>query len=385
MSRVWLVAVAKSYTLASVRPWLLLFIAAACAKPEIDPALQIDGLYLAARTAFAQGDYKKAHAQFAELERLSPGDPRLPEAKGELFLAETKLTEALQSFEQAARLQPNRASTWSRMGFLLRLRGEKQRAREALEKAISLNAADLNAYEQLGELALQEGNVQQAAGFFVKAAQLSKDSNAAELYLRAAQELERGGSSDQALSTLEQAADAGVRAGELSTQRGELLVRKGRLAEAVEAFREAATGSTDPTLLELVGELEAKLGRPSEAKAAFEKSLLVKDRAVVHVALARLCLERKDQPCAQKELDLALASASGEELRESLELAELLERLGRANDAVTLLAEVSNEPERIKDQALQLRLARLAKKTGAKEVLGQACGRALDAGVPRCP
>ena len=65
-----------------------------------------------------------------------------------------------------------------------------------------------------------------------------------------------------------------------------LLIVTAALLVYTDAAR-AAPG--DPALWDLVGELYLKLAKPADAEAAFRESLRVKDRAVVHVALARLC------------------------------------------------------------------------------------------------
>ncbi|MFZ5468734.1 MAG: tetratricopeptide repeat protein [Myxococcota bacterium] len=352
-----------------------------------DPTAQADGLYLAGQTAFLQGDFATAHAHFAEVKKLAPNDARLPAAVGEVFLAQMKLAEALEQFRVVAKAEPGRATTWSRIGFILALQGKPEEAREALTRALSLNPQDFNALEQIAELDLELGKLEPAVKGWVAAAEAAPNPANVFFYLRASGELSKRDRHAEALAVLEKAAASGVKASELLSELGDLLVRAGRLSDAVRAYRDAASTSTDPTLWELVGELEARLERPLEAEAAFRKSLSVKDRGVVHVALARLCLTRKDEPCAQQELTQAMAKATGEEVRETLDLADLLVAMKRKADALTLLASLSEEAELAKDTALQLKVARLAKELGKKEIVSAACARAqaTDAGVTRCP
>src|SRR4051812_49280438 len=86
-------------------------------EPQQDPKAQADGLYLAGTAAYLKGDFKQAHEHYAEVKKLNPSDPRLPAAEGEVYLAEVKLDEALKSFEEASKLDPKRATNWSRLGF----------------------------------------------------------------------------------------------------------------------------------------------------------------------------------------------------------------------------------------------------------------------------
>ena len=108
----------------------------------------------------------------------------------------------------------------------------------------------------------------------------------------------------------------------------------------------------------------------------------------MHAAIARICQARKDDACVKSELDHALATASGEELRESLDLADLLTSLGRRKDALALLGQVAGEPDQTGNAPLQLKVAKLARDVGDAKAVKEACDRALavaDAGVKRCP
>ncbi len=362
--------------------------AAACpSEPKLDPAAQAEGLYLAGTAAYLKGDFAEAHRRFDEVRALAPRDPRLPAATGELFLSEGNLAEALVQFDAAVLLTPGRATNWSRRGFILLMLGRRAEAATSLERALALNPADFNALEQLGELRAKEGDVDRAVAAFTAAARAAPQSAKAFLWLRAAGELSRRGRRDEARVLLGGAADAGTRTGELISELADLDVQAGQLAEAADLYREAARSSTDPTLWDLAGEAESKLGRTGEAEAAYRESLRVKNRAVVHVALARLCQARKDAECLLAELDRALATATGEEVRESIDLADLLASVGRKKDALALLAQVAEEPAEREDVPLQLKVAALAGKVGDARRKAEACARArsADAGVTRCP
>ena len=180
-----------------------------------------------------------------------------------------------------------------------------------------------------------------------------------------------------------------MKAPEVLTELGDRLVEANRLPEARDAYTEAAKGTPkDPTLWELVGELDTKLDKPADAEIAYRESLKVKDRSVVHVGLARLCQARKDDGCVKDELDKALGTASGEELREELDLADLLASVGRKKDAFLLLKDVADEQEQKGNLMLQLKTAQLAKEAGEKEAVKTYCANAVaaaDGGTQKCP
>ena len=365
---------------------LLALVLAACPDkpPPEDPKAKAEGLYLAGTAAYLQGNFAQAHDFFAQVKALNPADPRLPAAEGETYLAEVKLTEALAAFEAAAKVDPKRATNYSRIGFIHQLKGERAEAKAALGKALELNPRDFNAHESLGELALRDHEAAEAVKQFMLASESAPDQSKAELVLRAAQAL--ADKPAEALEILERAVRQGIKSPPLFVELGDQLVHVTRLSDAVAAYTEAAKSNPkDPTIWELVGELDAKLDKPGDAEAAFRESLRVKDRAVVHVALARLCLQRKDEPCVAAELALALEKATGEELRESLELADLLEQRGKKKEAFALLEAVAGEPEQEKNAELQFKTARLAKALGNAAAQKKSCALALAAGASKCP
>ena len=369
---------------------VLALVLAGCPKPGdgVDPKVRADGHYLSGQAAYLKGDFAEAHKQFAEVRALNPTDPRLPAAEGEVYLAEVKLDEALKSFEDAIKLEPKRATTWSRIGFIHSLKGRPAEAKDALQKALALNPRDFNALESIAEMDLKEKNLDEAVKHFLAASQAAPDQARAPLVMRAVEELTKAGRAAEALKLLEESVKKGVKSPEMYGELGDRLVAAARLPEAVLAYTEAAKANpSDPALWELVGELQMKLDKPGDAEAAFRESLRVKDRGVVHASLARICQARKDLTCLKSELDQALTKASGEEPRELIDIADLLSSVGRKADALALLKGLADEEDQAGDSALQLKLARFAKDANDKATMKAACDRVLatDAGVKKCP
>ncbi len=368
---------------------VLLALLGACPKPYdgVDPKLVADGHYLQGQAAYLKGDFEEAAKQFAEARKLNPDDRRLPVAEGELALSQVKIDDALAAFERAVKLDANRAASWSRLGYLYALKNNRAKAQEALDRAISLNPRDYNAHESVAELQLEAGDRDGGLATLRHAFELAPDIAKAELALRLTGELQKSGRGDEVRALLEEAVKQGARSPTVYSELGDQLVAAGRLADAVNAYTEAAKlDRKDPAHWELVGHLQARLKAPKEAEAAFRESLKVQDRGVVHVALARLCQEKKDETCVKAELDAALDTASGEELRETLDLAELLISLGRKPDALALYLSLGEEPDSAANVELHLRTARLAVELKNEAAQKTACERALAAqpGV-KCP
>lgn len=365
--------------------------ALACSKPQepIDPKARADGEYLAGTAAYLAGDFAQAEKHFAHVKQLNPNEPRLPVAEGELYLSMGKLAEAKGAFERALLLDSKRATTWSRVGAIEAMLGHTAEATFALDRALELNPKDFRALESKAELAQKGGRVDEAVRLLIQSASAAPERLAPELVLRAVAELKRRHRSRDALDVLEEQVRRGVDGPNVQGEYGDLLVEAGRLSDAQQAFRRAAAqDDKDPGWWELVGELEMRQGDLDAAREAFQKSLQVADRALVHVALARLCERRKDSACITRELDSALKAATGEEPREVLELAELLSRVGRRADAFALLAPLADEDEQQANVLVQLQAARVAKANGDQAAVARFCGRvksSADAGTARCP
>ncbi|MBU8897844.1 tetratricopeptide repeat protein [Corallococcus sp. M34] len=371
-------------------PLLALLASTACNEtPTIDPKDRAEGLYIKGSAEYLQGNFEAALLSFNEVKLILPDDPRLPAARGEVYLSMSRLDDALKEFETAAKMDPKRSTNWSRLGFIHAQLGRVDEAQSALRRALALYPHDFNALEQLGDLDVKRNQPDDAVRHFRLASESAPDAEKSPLLMRAVEVLSKQGRHEDVLALTQKAADQGVRSAELLTALGDELVRAAHLPEAVEVYREAASKSPrDPTLWELVGEIQARLGKSADALASYRESLRVKDRAVVHVALARLHLAREDRKAAEDELKLALDTVSGSDVRELMELANLLSTLGRKADALRILSSLSAEPDHAKDVELQLTTARLAKDVKDVATQKAACARvttAGDGGVTKCP
>ncbi len=358
------------------------------AGEDIDPKVKADGHYLQGQAAFLKGDFAEAHKEFAEVKALHPTDPRLPAAEGEVYLSEVKGPEAIAAFAAATKIDPKRGTTWSRLGYLYSVKGEKEKARVAVDKALAANAKDFNALETLAELQIGDGKLDDAVKSLVSASDVAPAGTGAEFVLRAAAELKKANRGPDAIAVLEGAVKKGLHSAALSNELGEQLVAASRFEDAVTAYTDAAKADPkDPTLWELVAEVQLKLGKTQDAEASFRSSLQVQDRGVVHVALARMCQAKKDDACVKAELDRALEKSTGEELRETVELGELLASVGRKKDALALFRSLSEESEQKGNVDLHLRTARLAKDLKDEVTVKAACTRALSGGQTglKCP
>jgi len=383
---------------------------AGCTKePVVNPRDRAEGNYLKAQSEYLQGNFDEALKAFDEVKKDAPDDPRLPAAVGEVYLSQGKLHEALDRFQEAARRDPKRGTNWSRLGFIQAQLGMRDEAVASLAKAVAFNPRDYNALEAQAELAAKEGRLDDAVAAYRQAARVGPESSQPEWYLRAAKLLAKGGRSREVRPFLEDAVDAGSRAPEIHAALGEEQVRAGELSLAASSFEAAARNADaidaarprrqlpdggvegseprDPGYWEIAGQLYFRLDQLDRAEDAYRKSLAIEDRAVVHVALARLAFVKGDKTAARVELGRALDSARGDDVRETLDLAGLLADFDMKPQALMLLQNHAQAEDGKRDAELQLRTARLAKELHRLDVALSACERLqkLDAGTVRCP
>jgi len=369
---------------------LALIAAAACDDtPKIDPKDRAEGLYVKGNAEYLHGDFELALASFAEMKQLVPNDPRLPAAVGEVYLSMGKYSEALAEFQAALLLDPKRSTTWSRIGFIQAQTGKFEEAQSSLRKAIGLYPKDFNALEQLAEIHVRRGEKEEAIRHFTLAAEVSPERLKPDYLMRAVELLLQDDRHEEALALLQKWVGQGVREPAVLSAFGDEQVRAGKLDEAAAAYREAALKTPkDPAMWELVGRIYASQGKGADALAAFRESLKVKDRALVHVAVAQLHLSQKDRKAAEEELGKALETASGSDVRELLELSELLVTFERKPDALRILSNLAAEPDNATNADLQLRTARLARELKDTETVKAACSRITGrdgGGAPACP
>lgn len=379
----------------TLRLWSLAAAAAICActcnkdLPPVDPKDHAEGMYLKATADYLDGNFEQALQGYEKVRTLVPNDPRLPAAVGEVYLSQGKLEEAEKQFRVAVTMDPKRGTNWSRLGFILATRGRREEAREALSTAVKLNASDFNALENLGEIAARDGHVDTAVEFLISAGAASPGNLKPAMFLRAAELLVNAGRRPEAILLLQDSLKKGAASAEVYAELGDLQVRERNFKGAIDSYRAAAQLSPkDPTMWELVGELYATIDKPGDAELAFRESLRIADRAVVHVSLGRLHLARGEKDLAEEALERALQAARGEDSHESAAIAELLEKLGRKEDALKLLGVIAAEEDTADDVELQLRTAKLARELGDRTLAGAACARVskVDAGTPvKCP
>ncbi len=114
------------------------------------------------------GQFSSAEAQMAVADRLSPDDPEVWAARGELYaiwgdLDSARYSQAEAACRQAVELAPNVATYHTALGLVLARQGRLEEGTVALERAVDLDATDGIAYGHLAGLYLALGRETDAA------------------------------------------------------------------------------------------------------------------------------------------------------------------------------------------------------------------------------
>jgi hypothetical protein len=114
------------------------------------------------------GEFAAADTQLAIADQLSPFDPRVWTARGELYalwgdLDSARYAEAETAYRQALELAPNVATYHTALGLVLARQGRFEEGAVALGRAVDLDATDATAYGHLADLYLALGRDTEAA------------------------------------------------------------------------------------------------------------------------------------------------------------------------------------------------------------------------------
>lgn len=136
------------------------------AKKETEPVVSDTGLYDIAGKAFDNGEYSKAEEVLGRLMRSSPGDTKALSLMARICANQGRLDDALRYIEEAIKtdnMSPGRHYLHS---AILKEKGLKKEAMDALKKSVYLDADFALAYYSMGNLALGSGNMAEAERHF---------------------------------------------------------------------------------------------------------------------------------------------------------------------------------------------------------------------------
>jgi tetratricopeptide (TPR) repeat protein len=293
----------------------------------LDTAAELDrqsGLIQAARTTAYLQKFrstkddqwlKPAAEAAANAGRLHPDDPLVLIAMGELDSDEGRTDLAIERYQRAAALEPNRSKTWQVMGLALQRMGKQQEAVASLRKAIALAPGYYAPHVSLASVYFQNGRFTDAINEQRIATELAPKQPAAFLnYGALLLVAERDAEAETAFRRCQELQDP--RAPINMNNLGVLLRYRNKDTEAVDVFSRSLQVEPNNIVLRLnLGNTLKSLGRTGEAREEFEKAGELARKALLRdprdaSARARLAFVQTQTGGRDGSLDNALQAAT---------------------------------------------------------------------------
>jgi tetratricopeptide (TPR) repeat protein len=253
------------------------------------------------------GRQNEAVASFGQAIRLDPNNPETHNNLGVVLDGLEKSERALACYNHALALKPDYTSAWYNKGNALLKRGDLAGASACFEKALDLRPGYVEAWNNLATVFKAQGRLKEALVAAEKALELKPDH--VEAVINRGTILQEIGRLGEAETCLRQA--IGLKPDNILawSNLGPVLNELGRPAEAEAACRRAL--ELDPHLAEAYNNLGAALDdqdRGAEALELYEKALALRpEMPKIWFNLGNSAAKRKDIPLALTHLDKAIA------------------------------------------------------------------------------
>jgi tetratricopeptide (TPR) repeat protein len=234
-----------------------LTVASPSANPDVD----------AARRLIGQGNLAGAIPLLEKAASENPGNAEYQHLLGQALWNTGNREAALQSYAQAARLEPG---TY-RVGYAQALEtvGRKEEATAELEAVLAAQPGTAIAEEGLSRLYFNRGDYQKAVPLLEGLASRTRDPVVLQQLAYAA---EKAGDRERAITTYRDILAAEPRADATRGLLAESLLAAGRQQDAIAVLQEGLQRSPDAPLLQRgLGSVLERSGRPAEAVAAYRE------------------------------------------------------------------------------------------------------------------
>ncbi|MEJ7607053.1 MAG: tetratricopeptide repeat protein [Bryobacteraceae bacterium] len=197
-----------------------------------------EGHKLAGLAYFMAGNQEKARSELEKASELSPQDAESFYYLGRVYFTASNMPRALSAFETAIKFDATSVRAHNHLGQTLEGLARFSEAKAAYLTAIKLESAQKVRSEwpfhNLGALLLQQGEAEQAAGYFRDA--LARNPGLVPSKVKLAMALSLSGKLDEAQTLLEDALRLEPQSSEAHYQLARLLTKMGRPEEARKHF-----------------------------------------------------------------------------------------------------------------------------------------------------
>jgi tetratricopeptide (TPR) repeat protein len=302
---------------------------------EYRNAIEIDPTFGPARKRLAESyaqtrDDRAALAEFTRAADLLPSDVSVQLSAGALLLAAQKPEEAVARADAALQVQPQNIDALVLRGNALSGISSYEKALETIEQAIRLDPDRGATYTDLGQVQFLKGRRNEAEAAFLKAAELSpKDMRArlalATFYWSTGRNNEAGQAFERALQ---------IEPGNLMANRfmASFTFSTGRRADAEPYLRRVADSSQGPEGTFALVDYYLLMARPKDAIKTIESLKAGRDLSEMRLRLARAYAADGDRAKAHTLVDQILGSNNKDDSAYLLK-GQLLLQEGKRDDA----------------------------------------------------
>lgn len=288
-----------------------------------DKASNGEKLLILATEAGANGNAAKQKDLLEQLVAAYPNDERAHFNLGGYYFGQQDFAKAIEHYKKAAELAPTYSGAFNILGYAYRQSGDNASAEAAFKKYIELIPNDPNPYDSLAELYLKMGRFDESIVQYKKA--LGIDPNFINSHQGIASALMYQGKPDEAAAELQRLTDKARSDAERRTALFALTVVEadnGKLDAALaEVDKQYALGEKTNDVGGMTGDLQLKgnilleMGKPDDAKTAFERIVKMTDESSLsqeikdntklfhHYNMTRVALAKKDIATAKTEAD----------------------------------------------------------------------------------
>jgi len=288
-----------------------------------DKASNGEKLLILGNEAGANGNAAKQKELLDQLMAAFPNDERAHFNMGGYYFGQQDFPQAIEHYKKATEIAPTYSTAFNILGYAYRQNNDNANAEQAFKKYIELIPNDPNPYDSLAELYLKMGRFDDSIVQYRKA--LAIDPNFINSHQGIASALMYQGKPDEASAELQKITEKARSDAERRTAmfaQTVVDIDSGKLDAALaEADKQYALGEKTNDVAGMTGDLQLKgnilleMGKPDEAKAAYERLLKmtsdsslsqeIKDNAALfhHYNLARVAIAKKDLTTAKTEAE----------------------------------------------------------------------------------
>ncbi|HET6977891.1 MAG TPA: tetratricopeptide repeat protein [Pyrinomonadaceae bacterium] len=314
-----------------------------------DKASDGERMLIQANDAAANANPTQQKEILEKLVAAYPNDERAHFTLGGYYFGQQDFAQAITHYKRATELAPDYSTAFNILGYAYRQNEAYGEAENAFKKYIELIPNDPNPYDSYAELLLKMGRFDEAITQYNKA--LSVEPNFVNSHFGIAAALAYEGKAAEAQAELQKMTDKARTDGERRTALfGQTVVDvdNGKFDQALaEVAKQYAIAEKANDAAAMTGDLQLKgvilleMGKPDDAKKAYEQALkttadsglsqAVKDNTALfhHYNLARVAIAKKD---------LATAKTETETFRKGTEAAKNANQLKQAHELAGRIA-----------------------------------------------